>query len=121
MPSPQPRLIGRDPEAELRIRRALDQISAIFNSLLLQGYIVQTGQASWAIPDTDTMPVFFPEEGCEEGLVIPGPAGRDGRVGEKGAPGQDGEPGEDGLTMLAASPLGSAVQADVMSWISYRA
>lgn len=114
---PTVRLVGRDPEAELRTRRALDQLAAILNSLLLQGDIVQTGQNSWTIPDTDTTPVFLDAgDGPDERMLVPGqpgPAGGkgdstalflEGDPGEDGSPGPPGQPGTAGAAGLTGSP-----------------
>jgi hypothetical protein len=42
-------LISRDPQADERTRRHLDQVSSLLNSLLTQGYIVATGVQAFKI------------------------------------------------------------------------
>lgn len=91
--------INRDPAADPRTRRALDQLQCVLNSLLDSGVIVLAGPSRFKLGDITTRgaPGFDGEPG-EDGRSIKGDQGERGLTGF-GFPGFDGQDGEDAFPM----------------------
>lgn len=101
-------MIGRDPEAEKRTERALRQISAGINNLILSGVLVPGPGGGFTINTnvlaaSNPVPFFEPGE-SDDPMVYPGPTGPRGLTGsfgvgirgEEGEQGERGPPGERG-------------------------
>lgn len=99
MSTEQPNLVGRDPDAPPRTRRALDQLKDRINSLQRQGILVQAGDTEWTLDVSSLVnatsggaALLFDNEG-EESFPIPGPQGVQGFIGPTGPQGLQGQPG----------------------------
>lgn len=92
--------VERDPQAPLRTRRALDQVSGIFNALIRSGLLISTGPGEWTFAPhvLAASPVLF-EDPIEGEQGIPGAPGARGPIGLPGIPivGEDGPEGEQGV------------------------
>lgn len=88
MPSDE---IGRAPEAEVRVRRAIDKMAAILNDLIRSGTIVRDQNNQWIVSGTGQQvaphPILLKRIGQQGRRGVPGPAGATGATGPAGADG----------------------------------
>lgn len=99
--------VGRAPEAETRVRRALDQIAEILNDLAVAGVLVRSPGASarWTLSlgalgvVSGGAALATADGGGEDGQQGP-----PGRPGDRGMPGTVGAPGADGEDGMMGPP-----------------
>lgn len=89
--------IGRAPDAETRVRRAIDQMADIWNDLIAGGFVQQGTGGNWIVVGNRTSPQT-PPEFCRPGrrprpFFFPGIQGATGATGATGPAGSSGSGG----------------------------